>query len=371
MPIIKEQDKLDIVFEQIPFGQYADKLTIDLAGGLAQDVFHYPGIAWPPFMRRKLTYVLDELLKRDNITMSSFDLAPDKLCGFEGKLWGLPYALPSSWGMAYNERIFKEAGVDLPKESWIWDDWLPALQKTHKPPDRYGMTAIRHLDVVMQMVLSNGGQFFTPDEKKILIDQPVAIEAVQWSVELLTKHKVVMAPGEEKVLGDQIFASDKLAMMNVSVGDVAGWKVATKDHQMPAWVSTWPSAPKTKKLVTTGQGHTTSINAKTKILDQAWMFFSWWHTQDGGLRAQAPIFPVNYNFPKYLELVTDPTAKKVANLRKEFLSKNHNLVFWGPKSTETQQMLTAELDNALLGKKTPEQAMKDAAKSINDVLAGA
>ncbi len=361
---------IETVFEQSPFAQYADKILVDVAAGTAADVFNYPGINWPPFMMKKVTYVIDELLKRDKVDMSAFDLAPEKLCSFEGKLWGLPYGLPSSWGMGYNERMFKAANLEIPNEKWTWDDVTAALLKIHKPPDAYGMLALRHLDVLASFVLSNGGKLFTADEKKSLLDTPEAIEGVALGVDWFVKHKVGMAPGEEKVLGEQAPASDKLAIWNVSVGNSDVWKLQTKNYTIPAWTTTWPMSPKTKKQVVVGQAHTTSIYGKTKISDQAWQFFLWSLTHADALKTQNAIIPVNYQFLKYLEFIPDEKARAVQKQRYDFLKMNHLMLFWGPKPSETQKAFTAEYDFALLGKKSTAEAMKDAAKAINDILAG-
>jgi ABC-type glycerol-3-phosphate transport system substrate-binding protein len=44
------------------------------------------------------------------------------------------------------------------------------------------------------------------------------------------------------------------------------------------------------------------------------------------------------------------------------------VVYWGPNTSEGQKVFTAEYDLALLGKKPVDQAMKDAAKQLDNVL---
>jgi len=46
------------------------------------------------------------------------------------------------------------------------------------------------------------------------------------------------------------------------------------------------------------------------------------------------------------------------------------LSYWGPKTSETQKALDAEIDAILLGRKNVEQAMKDATTAIDDILGG-
>src|SRR5437867_1736575 len=68
----KKSDKVNVVLEANPFQGYADKLAIDIAGGTAPDVFNIPSPGWIAMMRKKLTYPLDELLKRSNLAVEDF-----------------------------------------------------------------------------------------------------------------------------------------------------------------------------------------------------------------------------------------------------------------------------------------------------------
>ena len=54
---------------------------------------------WIPFMRRKITLPIDDLLKRDKIDVAKFEFPPEKFGLYEGKLYGLPYGLPVSVGL--------------------------------------------------------------------------------------------------------------------------------------------------------------------------------------------------------------------------------------------------------------------------------
>ena len=118
-----------------------------------------------------------------------------------------------------------------------------------------------------------------------------------------------------------------------------------------------------------GGAHGLAIDGKTKNAEPAWQLVSWWQTSDEGLRTQMQFLPVNYDFKKYLETIPDQQQREWLSLRHQFL-KDVQIPYWGPNTTEAQKAFTAEHDLALLGKKSVADAMKDAAKAIDGILAG-
>jgi multiple sugar transport system substrate-binding protein len=365
----KSQEKVSVTWEEVPFGQIADKLLVDLAAGTAPDAFHVPTSYWVSFMRRKITHPIDDLLKRDKVDASKFEFPPEKFAQLDGKTWGLPYGLPTSNGPAHNKRLFDEAGVKYPTAEWTWDDLTAAAKTLHKPLDRYAMTAIRQFPLLEEMIWSNGGAIVSDDGKKCMLGAPEAVEAVQRAVDWTVKDKITMQPGEEKGLGDVAFASDKLAIAMVSIGDWSSWKTATKNLAISAWATQWPVSPKTRKRVTSGGAHGLAIGGKTKNVEPAWQLLSWWQTDAEALKTQMQFLPVNYEFAKYIGTVPDPQQREWLSLRHQFL-KEIQIPYWGPNTTEAQKAFTAEHDLALLGKKSVPDAMRDAAKAIDGILAG-
>ncbi len=371
-PMVKKfnemNDKIEVVFELTPFANIADKQLIDLASGIAADMLQVAGPWWPPFMRKKVLLPIDDGLKQRNVDLSKFAFSPAKACTFEGKLWGIP-RLPAGRGLAYNNRLLDQAGVKYPTNEWTWDDLTAALPKVHKPPESYGMPAMTNLSILEEMIWSNNGKIVADDWSKSLLDQPAALEAVQLVVDWLLKHKVTMAPGDEKALGDNVFASDKVAFFVHVIGDWASFKTNTKNLQMPAWMTNWPYAPKTKKRVNSAEVHVYGLNPKSKVLDQAWVFYVWQTTDDEAMKIEWTLFPGNYEASKYLAALTDQKQKDFLTLRVE-AAKIAESTNWGTNTSEAQKAFRSEFDLALLGKKSVPDAMKDATKAIDVILKG-
>jgi multiple sugar transport system substrate-binding protein len=274
--------------------------------------------------------------------------------------------------MTYNQRLFDEAGVKYPTKDWTWDDVTTAAKAIHKPPDRYAMAAVQHtFGVIPDMIRSNGGRVLSEDETKALVNSPEAIEAVQTAVDWLLKHKVAMAPGEEKALGQVAFQSDKLATGLIPGHDWAIYSVQTKGLSGKAWLNpSWPVSPRTKKHAHVAEVHARAIAGKSKVADPTWEYLAWLQTSDEGVRSQLVEvgYMPTYNLRKQLDGLEESRRNFYLEMMEYF--KDIVVLNWGPKPTECTDAFTAEYQAALLGKKSVPDAMKDAASAINQILAG-
>ena len=234
------------------------------------------------------------------------------------------------------------------------------------------MPALRHtFGIIPDMIRSNGGRVLSEDEKKALVDSPEAIEAVQTAVDWVLKHKIAMAPGEEKVLGEVAFQSDKLAMNNIPGHDFAIYSVQSKGLSGKAWVMpTWPVSPRTKKHAHVAEVHARSLAGTTKAVEPAWEYLAWLQTSDEGVRSQLVDvgYMPTYRLRQQVERLDE--TKKQFYLEMMDYFKDVEVLNWGPKPTECTNAFTAEYDLALLGKKPAPDAMRDAAKAMNEILAG-
>lgn len=367
----KRQDKVEVGFEVSPWDGYTDKMLLGLAAGTAPDMFEVPSQYWRQMMRKKVTYPLDDMIKGSKLDPAGWNRSPEETTQLEGKIWALPWLGPAGFRLIYNQRLFDEAGAKYPTKDATWDDITQAALAIHKPPDRYAMTAIQDTrQTIVELIRSNGGRVFSEDGSKVVIDSPESIEAVQVAVDWLLKHKVAMAPGEEKILGNVAFQSDKLAMAIIPGHDWEIWSSRTKGLKGKAWLMpTLPISPKTKKRLPQAELHTRVISSKTKVPDQAWEYLRWLQTSDEGVRSQ--FVDVGYMPTYHLREQLASLDETRRNFYLEMMDyfKDMEINDWGPKGDETLKAFTAEYQLALLGKKSVPDAMKDAAKAMNDTLA--
>jgi multiple sugar transport system substrate-binding protein len=119
-----------------------------------------------------------------------------KFTHWEGKQYGVNFA-PATGGWLVNYSMFEQAGVPAPKEDWTWDEALEAFQKVTKPEEkRWGFWSRKNWEYgYVPMVMTNGGSMFTDDTNKTVnLGNPNGVEAFQWWIDLIHKHKVAPPP---------------------------------------------------------------------------------------------------------------------------------------------------------------------------------
>lgn len=111
---------------------------------------------------------------------------------FEDKIYGIP-AYGTTQIMYYNTKVFEEAGVD-PNEAFAsWENLAEASKIIQESTDaEYGHMIMWGSGNLIDMALSNGGQFLSDDGKEVLINSPEWVEA--WDFARMQIH-------EEKKMG--------------------------------------------------------------------------------------------------------------------------------------------------------------------------
>jgi multiple sugar transport system substrate-binding protein len=133
----------------------------------------------------------------------------------------------------YNKDVFDAAHVPYPpakaSEAWTWDQFVENAKKLTKDTsgktpddagfdpnniDTYGVTLPSWWGGWYPFVLSNGGHFASDDGKKLLLNSPEAVEALQAFKDLIYKDHVMPNPTQTSTLptGDVLMQSRKVAM---------------------------------------------------------------------------------------------------------------------------------------------------------------
>ncbi|MDF2669396.1 MAG: transporter substrate-binding protein [Paenibacillus sp.] len=133
------------------------------------------------------------------------------------------YAAPITFSpvvLAYNKTLFHKKGLDLPNNSWTWNELLHASRELTEVVDdkieQYGFGFTTGMNRWPLFVLQNGGTFLNPDNKPSLDDE-LTMEALQFTIDLMYKHKVspIYSSGIAAV-GEELFLRQKVGMMLTS-----------------------------------------------------------------------------------------------------------------------------------------------------------
>src|SRR3990170_3787176 len=108
---------------------------------------------------------------------------------FGGTMWTMPFN-KSLYLLFYNADLLKEQNLKVPQ---TWDEFVSAARALTNEEGgrivRYGFVVRPNVDYFTTTLLTNGGAFLRT-EKDVAFNGPAGVEALQWLVDLVQKHKV-------------------------------------------------------------------------------------------------------------------------------------------------------------------------------------
>ncbi len=362
--------------EAVPYGQYPTKMAVRFKAGDAPDLA-MAEIDWiHAWVKQGWIRDLGPLVANTGGKAFLDNYFPILInqATVDGKLYGLPRHA-GGYLLYYNSELFKEAGLDPAKPPRNWEELLAYARKLTKK-DAAGNTvqwgiAIHGMNVpsvvsrFVNWMYANGADILTPDNKRGLLDQPKAIEALKFWSELYTKEKVV-PPGAVQVgpaQGRTLFAQKKVAMLQGII-----WGVSQTLAENPALASTLLVAPFPKQVPNAPSNFQVvydTISSQSKNPDQAWKLLQWFARPENqvGLYKESRYSPSRRDVFRLPEIQSDPAARVLATVD-ENLKPEPAIPQWA----EVNRIIGDAMQEALNGTKAPEAAFKDANARVNQVL---
>jgi len=176
--------KMAVSFTGPPIGDYYTKLPTVMKGSSAPCLVTFQN-------GRVNQYVqglepLDALAKKNKLDLSVYSSAMLEQLSVDGKLYSIPFnAGPTV--MFYNKKIFKDAGVAEPTNSWTTDDFIAAAKATTKD-GVYGFAIPQGSNPISTLMAADGYPW--ADKNGARFDDPHFREALQLLVDLSNKYKV-------------------------------------------------------------------------------------------------------------------------------------------------------------------------------------
>ena len=311
--------------------------------------------------------------------LSEEDLAPFfpriiKACTIKGRLVQLPRHGDIS-NLYYRKSVYKRYGFTPPE---TWDELKEQAIKMSNPPDFYGTVFVGKEEALTgrfyEMLMANGGSLFTEDWKPAF-NSSAGIKTLRWFVDLYQANAV--PPGCINYLWDDTanaFASGTVA----TTYDWGGW-------------STYFNNPKTSKvagdvwIVRFGKGdagiysgwsgcHTFSVTKTSKHKEAAVDLIKFLTSFEAAYFQAKTI--------GYCPQREDVWQKIIAEAKAEGDEYTYNkLLVWYkslkedafpvpliPEWVRFSDILYPELQKAILGEKTIEEALNDAAEATYELM---
>lgn len=163
--------------------QYYTKIKTAAVGKRLPDVFYARTYDTASNAAKGWQMPIDDYMAKDPKGLSTDDFWPAELkqMTYKGKLYSLPYNM-SDFAVYVNKNHFAEKGIDLPSDDWTWDDFFSLAKnfviKDGKRQKRWGCSWPFYDWYMMGMLKSNGGDTFTADLSRCVINSPTNIKTL-------------------------------------------------------------------------------------------------------------------------------------------------------------------------------------------------
>jgi multiple sugar transport system substrate-binding protein len=255
------------------------------------------------FVNRGYLFDVAPTLKQLKVNLNDYTLVPG-VADAGGKRYGMPFQL-QAFIWAYNKTMFDKQGVKPPTGDWTWNELLDAARALTRPQEQqWGVLMSNNLESQWgPLVYSNGQDWISADSKKTLLDQPPAIEAAQFAVDLVHRYRVSPTTEERTQYRPGLPAG------NVGMAVSGAGLAATVRTQSPAFQLDYfptPMAPRTKRRVAmiSDQPHWAMSSAKDRPEEatQLLLFLSGEYTQGliADLRGTTPVLKKLQASDRYL-----------------------------------------------------------------------
>jgi len=343
---------------------HMQKVQTMIAGGTPPDVIMVGGENVPAFAAQGIYQPLDPFIEADpDFDIHDYLPRTIEVMKYEGKIYSLPGGF-NIGALYYNKALFDEAGLDYPTRDWTHDDLLEAAKKLTKRENgrviQYGYT-----NSPLNMwffIWQNGGEIFDNDTNPtvMLLDQPAALETVEWYFDLSLEHGVKPTLVELMQSGGQqeLFASGQLAML---IDHRGATQVLNQITDFEWGICELPRGSAGRAVVFNWAGR--GIATGSKHPQEAWEFLKWL-TGPEGVR----IFIASGNgMPALYDLLDDPTLE----IQQPFVDAvpYARPFFASPKWNDLLPTMLQYLQLMAIGEMEPKEAVPLMKQEVDALLA--
>jgi ABC-type glycerol-3-phosphate transport system substrate-binding protein len=326
---------------------------------------------------------LDEYVKKDALDLDrTFFKSGIEGSKFDGKLLQLPFKVPTSLLVWYNKELWKKAGLSEDKLPKTWAELQDAAKRltviNGAVVSQLGMnictnctTAVTE-NAFIEWLSRNGGAVLTADGKDVAFDGKAGLDTLKWMVEFSTQTSggwgtAVRQFGTNYKELRPAFYSGKLAMIHD--GPYAFNIMATDAPHMLDKVGAFlspvnASNPDAKQRFLAFGVPGYAIPKGARNPDLSWKLIKFIAAEDAGgcrffqmqKRADSPLRNCAVDIPGDLAKVFSANAELVES-------------FIAPGTFQQIHVRLQQMQEAaLLGKQTPEEALRAAAVDVRRIL---
>ncbi|WP_127594278.1 ABC transporter substrate-binding protein [Paenibacillus lautus] len=358
----EKHPNVEVKVTYTPWADYWTKLKTSLAGNSGPDVYWMNGPNFHSYASSGLIKDLSPLIEQSGLDTSVYTEALFDMYTYQGKLHGLPY-FQDSVGLFYNKELFDKAGLPYPDDTWTWETVEEnAAKLTDKSNGIYGYITPIDSQIGYYNYIAQAGGFVISDDKKTSgYDTPEALSAFKWQQSLIEKGYSPNAQQQLETKSRQLFGSGKAAMFpGISVNSPELYKLLGDK----LGVAVLPAGKEKASIV---HGLSWAINGKTKVEQESWELIQILSGKEG----QELLADSGFSMPAY-KGTEGGWLKSIPSLDLQVFVDSLEFAVPYPvsqKTAEWQDAEVKEIQAAFLGKKSFEEALKNAGEQMNAILA--
>ena len=367
--------------EPVALGQRDVKFTTAIRGGKGPDVFALDANPVKQYIKEGWVKDLTPFIQKEggNTWLEDFYPGTLKPVTEADKVYGVPKNVVAMV-LIYNKELLAESGITAPPATWEeFRELSKRLTKAAKgsgPVDQWGATLVLAkacFDLRFSVVLRGfGGDFLTPDGKHSALNTPEAKEAFNFVLDMILKDKS-MPPGVTQVDCNgarRLLANKKVGMIfgtMWTITEVSGMNPDLRGWEVLEMALVPTVKGRTPQVRSTLYQKSLFMNPNTKHPEAAWKLINFltekrqmekWFVDNNMLSARRS---VNEGFGPILQ-------SKYAAVVKQAIGHSDFLPLL-PQWPECLEAFRQNLQAAVAGVKTADQALKDAHEEIEAILA--
>lgn len=259
-------------FEHTPYSSYVTKIMTRIAGNAAPDIICTEVNNFVDFQTNGVLHDLTSHMQNDP-SFALQDFFPEVVDRFtQGtSVYAIPRDTAPFACVFYNKDLFDAAGVAYPTDDWTWTDMLEKAKSLTKIGDNGTVETWGFYGWAWQNFIYGNGANMVDNVKHptvCTLDDPLALEGLQFYADLINKHKVMPTPVALTNAGmgvDYMFASGRLAMFLSGIWETPG----LRNYDFNWDVVMFPKNTRgVRRFGTGGSGY--AILEKSEHKDEAW-----------------------------------------------------------------------------------------------------
>jgi ABC-type glycerol-3-phosphate transport system substrate-binding protein len=351
------------------WADFANAVATRLAGGQQLDVVQIATEGQRIFMTKDLLEPLDDYIKKDQAAVDAYYKdTPESIRTFlqkyaskDGKTFFMPGGY-NTMALYLNTKIFTDAGVEPPTDTWTWDEFRSAGQAIKSKTGAFLTAAgTGYFTDVMPWMLNNGAAPISEDWTKSTINTPEAVEALTFARSLVVDGlapkpggtfdaPTQMAKGKLATFGGGRWPTNDLRRLKfVEPVELVKWPQQAKPGSPVGW-DAWP------------------ILKQSKNKDSAWIFITYLISETFG---DAITAGGGGAVPGRISDATGPEFLKDAPKNTELLVDLLDVAtpIPGPdRGAETQKVIEEAWTQGITGTKDPQTALAEADSKLQALL---